>query len=510
MVETVQERENITKEIHTAVRHGAVYGLGTILAKALGFLMVPVYTHYLSPVDFGVLEILDLSMTLFGMFLNMGMTAALLRCYAAAASEEEKRTTVSTAFIFVTATGVITLLLGLGSIRAVSTLIFGPSIPPKYLLLSFVSFILGYICNLPRIYLRAREASGSYVTIDTLSIVVVLALNIVFIVVLQIGLIGILLSSLISVILQVVLLSAWTLREVGFRFSRRLLEQMVRFGLPLIFSNMALFTLNFSDRFFLQHLRSLDVVGIYAVGYKFGFMVNYLLVQPFLVMWQSRMYIIYTKADHAKIFGQIFTLYSMVLTYAGLALALLSPEIVRFMVDPKFSASKDVIPIVAGAYVIWGVGYYVQVGMFLTNRTSVIGAISVAAAGLNLALNYLLIGHYGMLGAAWATLFSFLAIAVANYRFSQRFLPLPLGMRRVAVAMCLGLSLYLVSRWWSPASIAIALLIKILFLCAFPLILWKARILSPAEIGTLASTRDSVAGGVSRLLGRRSQSAVSL
>src|SRR6185312_16264168 len=116
----------------------------------------------------------------------------------------------------------------------------------------------------------------AFVMVDTGSLVLLLVLNVIFIAVLKIGLLGILLSSLLVAALQVVLLSAWMLRKVGIAFRAPLLRQMLAFGAPLMFSNLAVFALNFSDRFFLQHLRSLEVVGVYAVGYKFGYMLNYL------------------------------------------------------------------------------------------------------------------------------------------------------------------------------------------------------------------------------------------
>ena len=510
MVEAIREREAVAKEIQTAVRHTAVYGLGGVLAKAVGFLMLPFYTHYLTPADYGILEILDLSMSLLGMFLNMGMTAALLRCHAAAQTLEEKQKAVGTAFLFVMVTGVVTFFLALGLVRPASALLFGPQVPSKYLLVSFASFILSYIANLPRTYLRALEASVAFVAVEMSGLVMILALNIYFIAFLKTGLIGILLSSVIVFSFQTVLLSVWTLRRVGMGFSANLLRQMVGFGLPLIFSNLALFTLNFADRFFLQHLRSLEVVGIYAVGYKFGFMMNYLMVQPFYAMWQSRMYVIHTQPDHPKVFSQMFVLYSLVLIYAGLALSILSPEIVSVMVSSKFSASQDVIPIVAFAYVFYGISYYTQLGMFLTNNTHMVGMVSAAAAVLNLGLNYVLILHYGMLGAAWATLLSFLAIAIGSYWFSQRVFPLALGIGRVAQAIALGTALYLISRWWTPESWAFALLLKGALLAVFPVVLWKARILSPAETVTLLSTRDLALTKVSRLLGMVSRQVVSL
>ena len=509
-MESVQEQHTITKEIHTAVRHSAVYGLGNILTKVLGFLMLPFYTHYLNPADYGVLEILDLSMSLLGMFLNMGMTAAVLRIYGGAKSDEERNKTVSTAFWFVTGTGIVALLSGLALVHPVSAMLFGPAVPSKYLLLAFSAFILGYVGNLPRTYLRALEASGTVVLLDTLGILLLLTLNVFFIAVLKVGLMGILLSSLIVAGLSLVVLSAWALYKVGLGFSSSLLKQMLAFGLPLVFSNMSLFALNFSDRFFLQHLQSLDAVGVYAVGYKFGYMLNYMLVQPFLVMWQSRMFVIHARPDHGKIFGQFFMLYSVLLIYAGLGLAVLSPEIVRLMVvNPSFAASREVIPVVSLAYIFYGLSFYAQVGMFVTNRTKLIGIVGTICAVLNLALNYFLILRFGMLGAAWATMLSFLALAVGTYWLSNRVYPLPLAVGRVGITLMLAVMFYLFSRF-SSGSLAVALLVKALLLAAFPLLVWEARILSPEEISTILAGRDSALASVSRMFGGSSGKPASL
>ena len=192
MAEALVERESVAREVRTAARHSAVYGLGGMAIKAISFLMLPVYTHYLSPLDYGVLEILDLSMSLLGMFLNMGMTAALLRFYGAARSPEEKNKVVSTALIFVTGTGILMFALALGLVRPVSALLFGPGVPSSYLLLSFSSFVLGYISELPRGYVIALEASGTFVAMDTVSLLAMLTLNVVFVVVLKMGVAGIL------------------------------------------------------------------------------------------------------------------------------------------------------------------------------------------------------------------------------------------------------------------------------------------------------------------------------
>lgn len=213
------------------------------------------------------------------------------------------------------------------------------------------------------------------------------------------------------------------------------------------------------------------------------------------------MYVIHEQPQHEKIFSQIFVLYALVLTYAALALWMFSPEIVRVMAGPRFLEAQAVIPLVALSYVFCGIGHYVQLGMFLANRTRLIGFVSVVAGILNLGLNYTLISRYGMVGAAWATLLRFVAIAVGSYCFSQSVFPLRLGVGRVLTGVLLSVCVYLVGQRGVPGWPWGTLAIKGLLLASFPILLWKLRILSAAEIGTVASLKDRTFARFSSLAG---------
>ena len=491
--------KTVIQEIQTAVRHSFVYGFGSVLGRAIGFLMLPIFTRYLSPHDYGILEILSLSTSLLGMFLNMGMTAALLRFYAAANSPQEKREVVSTAFLSVIVTGLLTLLLALAVCRPASNLLFGSGVPTSYLYLSIFSFVLGYIYTIPAAFLRAKEASSTLMIIGNVCGIVVLVSSVYFVVVLKLGIVGALLGPVICNLLVVLYLAVKIFGEVGLRFNWARLREMMSFGPPLVFSNLALFTLHFSDRFFLQRFQSLDAVGVYSVGYKFPFMLNFLLIQPFFMMWQARMYLIEKRPDHAKIFSQIFVLFSLVLVGAALSMSLFSREIIEVMAGPKFSAAHQVIPIVALAYVFCGIGIYVQTGLYLTSRTMLIGIVSAIAAVANLGLNYFLIRYVGMLGAAWATVLGFAAIAAGSYYCAQLVKPIPLGLGRVCKALVIALLLYGISTRLTAQSWEIALPAKVLLLASFPPLLWITRTFSPGDMAFFASARDSASMGAMRI-----------
>jgi O-antigen/teichoic acid export membrane protein len=267
---------------------------------------------------------------------------------------------------------------------------------------------------------------------------------------------------------------------------------MLRFGAPLIFANSGLFVLHFSDRFFLQHLRSLEAVGIYALGYKFGYMLNFLVVQPFFVMWQARMYHIHAHPDHRDIFKRIFALYSVGLIYAGLAMSLFSSEMITVMAEAKYAASQDVIPVVVLSYVFYGISYYGQLGMLLTDHTRTIGIIGAVLAAVNLGLNYVLVLKFGMMGAAFATALSFALLAGISYWQSLRVFDLRLGMSRMAVPMALAITLYVACRLWLSSSFGVAVPVKLAVLAVFPLIVWKSGMLPAGAAAILVSAKDRV------------------
>src|SRR5207302_1879904 len=123
------------------------------------------------------------------------------------------------------------------------------------------------------------------------------------------------------------------------------------------------------------------------------------------------------------------------------------------------------------------------------------------AVVVNLFLNYTLINAWGMLGAAWATLVSFLGIACASFWFSQRVLPLPLHGRRVACGVVIAVGLYLLSNYWRPGPIVAVLLFKACLLAAYPVLLWKGRILSGDEISTVTEAKDHFMARFSRRRG---------
>ncbi|HXF59239.1 MAG TPA: polysaccharide biosynthesis C-terminal domain-containing protein, partial [Candidatus Saccharimonadales bacterium] len=288
------------------------------------------------------------------------------------------------------------------------------------------------------------------------------------------GVMGFLLSSLITNLLASVALLIHTLATTGFSVSIPKTRQMLAFGAPFVLTGIGAFILNFADRYFLNLYAGLSEVGIYALGYKFGFMLNMLAVAPFLQMWEAQMFVIEKEPKAGLVYARLFEYFAALLLLAVLAVSIFIQDIIHVVASPEYHAAARIVPIVALAYVLNGWAQYFRLGMLLTRKTKVIAVIMTGTGILTLILYVVLIRAHHAIGAAMATLLSFAFMMVWTYIESQRLYPVPYDLRRIGTvtglaALCYGTA-WGIGEVFNPSSPQ-GLLLRLLALLAYPLAL---------------------------------------
>lgn len=454
-------------ELKKLLKHFSIYGLGNILSKVVGFLLIPFYTHYLHPADYGRLELLDLSISFMGLVLGAFATAPLIRFYYHFEEERKKRRVFSTALLSAAIAALPLTLAGIHFARPLSVLLLRSPSYPLYIDVVALSFFLTSVGTVAWEYLIARQRATLIVSLRSALLVLALSLNIYFVAFARLGVLGVLFSSLLSSLAGLCIIVPLTLREVGIGFDFGILKNCGAFGFPLIFSSLGAFALNFSDRFFLQYYSTTAVVGTYALGYKFGFMVSFLIIQPFVLIWASEIYLIDKRPDGKAVFSRIANYFCLALVIAALPLAVFSRELIALVAAPAFQAASTVIPVVALAYVFYGMSSYLTAGMYIAKKTPYIGAIGILGGAVDIVLNFVLIPRFAAMGAAWATLVSCAVMAGLSYVFSQRVYPVPFRLGKLAVPMLLGTATYLVSVSLGASLLWVSVLWKSLCLAGF-------------------------------------------
>jgi O-antigen/teichoic acid export membrane protein len=463
-------------------RHSLVYGAGTLIGRAVGFLMVPFYTHFLSPADYGVLELLDLTTFFLSTVVGLGLSGAIVRFFYDFQDEGQRHEVVSTAVLFGIAVlgGAYLILQPLCPV--LSNSLFDTPVYSSYFHIIFASLCFDTTAELGISYIRAKQQSVVATAFSLARLVASLTLNVYFIVVHGMGVYGILFSSLISSLALAVVLTVITLREVGLGFSRAKLGAMVRYSLPLIPMSLGMFVLNFSDRFFLQHYASLTEVGIYSLGYKFGMASGVLVTSPFLLFWGAYAYEVVERPNGRELVARLQVYFTAVLLASTLAIAMLAEPIVRFMSPPQYWRAAHVIPIVGLGYVLLGLSYFFRVGLQYTKRTKFLGYAVGASALLNLPLNFILIPRFHAMGAAWATLLSFVVLSLVTCQVAQRNFVIPYEYTRLAKLLGAGAIVFGASKLFPVTGLVPSLVIDVACLTALPFLLHGLRFFEDSEL----------------------------
>lgn len=466
-------------------KHTLIYGSGVIVSKAIGFLLIPLYTRCLMPKDYGVVELLDTTTYFVGVLISMGISAAIFRYYYTYDTPKEKNSVISSAFVMVGIMNIaITVPLLLCS-RFVSSAILGSPSFFYFVILSLISNAFDIQNGVVMSYMQVQKKSTLYTFISLCRLFIALVLNVVFIVNFKMGVHGILLSALISAGLSFLCLFVYTARKVGFSFSKTVSINMVHYSLPLVPDTIFMLILHFADRYFLKMYVPLEVIGIYSLGYKFGFIIQFLITGPFNRAWGPYRFELYKNNKAGKFYPRILTYYCLGAVTFCLILSIFIRDILKLLVGPAFQAAYKVVPIVSLAYVFLGLSYILESGIFIKKNTYPKAIATGISSIVCIAANLALIPYLGMLGSAWATLISFVVLAGLVHIFASRELPLRYEWPRVIKIFFCGTVTYSISRFISSENILILLLLKSITIAIFFAMLYIFNFFNKEELKKL-------------------------
>jgi len=488
---------SITSEAKVLTRHSLIYGLAPVLSGIVSFIMLPIYTRNLTPADYGVLELISITTTLLSFIVGVGIQAAVSRFYFDFQELSERRRVVSTAYIGYGSITLIFVAALLPFSHVLAKIILGSADMGLLFVVALFSLAFDIILQIGLSFLRVEQKSLLVTSMTIARTILALSLNIYFVVIAHKGVIGILLSTLITSSVFTILLGSYTLKQCGTRVNFPLLGKMIKFGLPLMPSDISAYLVHASAGYFLKSYADMSMTGLYSLGYKIGSMVNQFLTSPFMQIWGPRRYENFEDGDSEKIYARIFTYFVALNLFAGLGISLFSKEVIQIIADEAYWSAYKVVPIVSLAYVVFSFNYHFNVGIIMKKATKYIAYVNISNGILNLALNFIFIRKYSIWGAAGATLFCFIYKNALMYYFSNRLHKVHVEWRRLSTLFGVSILCYFLGMTAASDSLWVAIAVKSAACLAFPLLLYAFRFFTIEEIrkaGELLRLRRSSVG----------------
>lgn len=392
------------------LQDSSLYLLGNAAGRVVGFLAIPFYSRFLSPAQYGLIELVELStQTIAIAFGLQAVGAALGRLFYDQHTLQDEQAVVSTSLIVTAVLSAVVLIMAVAGADTLSQLVFHTSEWTSLLRAAFIAMFFGNMIEVVLVYERIQNRARFFLGYTLFTLTSTLLLNILFIGVLGAGVWGFVSSKLIVTALGCIYLLFRVRRSVGFHWRSLYVPQLLKFGAPLVLSSLSYFAIHFSDRFFLSSAVSLDELGRYALAYRFAILVSALVGDSFSKSWNVTLYRYVERSDWREQFAQIASYFSYILFATGLAIALFSPELLRIMVPKAYFPPPLLLPIVILSYLAREIGDFFRTLLLINKRSMAVGNIAAFGALLNLAANLVLIPTYGIYGAAVATLITWSA-----------------------------------------------------------------------------------------------------
>jgi len=429
--------------LQRVLQHSTLYAIGNIAGRVVAFLAIPFYSRFLSPAQYGLIELIELStQTVAIAFGLQAIGTAMTRIFHDQASPEAERNVVSTALIGTAMLSACITVVSVGGAGAISRAVFHTGTWTTLLQAAFIAMFFASMIEVALVYERMRDNARFYLTYSLVTLALNLGLNILFIGALDAGVWGFVSSKLVVSVGGASFL-AWRLRrDVGWNWNSVYVPEFVRFGAPLIVSGLSYFAIHFSDRFFLTSAVTLAELGRYALAYRFALMVNSLVGDSFAKSWNVSLYRHTSESGWREQFARVAAYFTFVVATTGFAVAMFGPELLRVMVPKSFFPSALLLPILVLAYVVRDIADFFRSLLLINKRSVWVGKIALAAAVLNLLCNALLIPAYGTYGAAWATLLTWSAYLVVCWIVADREHRLPIRVLPYGRLLILMIAVY--------------------------------------------------------------------
>jgi len=405
------------------LKRTAVYTLSGMFAALVNFLLLPIFTKYLSRYDYGVIEtILAIVGFLTGLFL-LGSTTMLAKEYFT--YDKQKRAEFISHILGVIATSTVIFCLIFVIFRKQLASIV--HIDSSLVLIGILVASMSSITTVVLVIFQLEKKAKNYAVFINLKKLVEIGIALLLVVVFGLTwhgtVYGLLISTAIFLCVAFICLRR---RDVKLSFPRRKYLGLLLLGAPLAIAHMSAWTNEMVGKLMINSILNVESTGLYSVGYRFGMLI--MMVE--VALSRAWLPFFYENIRRDDVLSREKIVKATYICMIGLVLLTLvvgcfSKYLLYMMVDPKFYAAAGFILLISIAYCFDGIwklflGYLVH-----NNRTQYYTYIIVASAVLNVVLNYILLHKIGLMGAAWATCASFAFGAFVTMAIAVKVHPMP-------------------------------------------------------------------------------------
>jgi O-antigen/teichoic acid export membrane protein len=447
---------------NSIIGHISNYTIGNLIVKVSGFLLIPMYSVYLSTGDYGIIN----SMTLFGnvlfIIITLSLDRAIYRIYFDYTDENNKKIFLGTITISMIAISTMFVLIMFVLNKQVSLIFRSIPFYPYYAISITTTYVM-ILYTIAKIFLQVTEQSKKFITLSITYFTLDLVFTIIFVAIFKKGAVGKLYATLVASVILIPVTVKIVWNNILLKYKWQMFTSAVKYSLPVIPTLLSAWILNLSDRIFIERYYSLEEVGIYSMGYKLADIIL-LISTGFFTAYSPLFFktaIKISDSDKKNILIPINNQFILLLIILSFSALLIGKDVVTIILHPKYYESYIIFRLI-------NIGYLFHIAFSLVNssfaqekKMITMMIINLGLAGINISLNFILIPKYGMYGAAYATIISYALFGIVKYFFARQYYFIVWQWRIIIKYVVIVSFGYVIGEYLSGDILIISLLIKL-------------------------------------------------
>lgn len=428
------------------VRGSTNYGLGGMLPQVISFLLVPVYTRFLTPGDYGVADVVGALGAVLVVLFRFGITGAVIRFFFDHREGGALSRYISTVAWFLVAwTASAAALLTLAGPFVFEHIAPGVAFLP-FGLLGVWTAALGVLPDLQRRLLQAMERSKDHLWLTLLEFLITVSFTLIFVVGMKLGVLGVLAAPFVASVVMTAVSVGFLRRYWRRVVDRAMLSESFRYGAPMLPHHLSTWVMGLANRLFLNGLTTTEAVGLFGIASRFSSPLNVIL-SALSAAWVPAYFALRKEGtEHGREeSGRLVEQLAVVIVAGSLGLALFGRDLIPLLTPAIYHEARGLVPVLALSGLLRGFYLLVVAEIFFSKRTWWVTFSTAVGAAVNVGGNLLLVPLWGALGSAWtmvasnALVLAIVTVASAGLHRSAARMKVVLGMVGIgALAVLLG------------------------------------------------------------------------
>ena len=431
--------QNVETELKNVSKNTFIYGMGNVAVKSVTFLFIPLYTHYLSVFEVGIIVLLELLEVLYIAIAPLGIFGALWRFFNPEKKAGREKEFISSNILFIFAVNAVFCTILFFCASFISEVYLSASNLTGLVRVHVIVLFMGVSRTVLYTLFRIYEQAFRFITFVFIDFSLLILISLYFVIGLDLGLRGVIYAKVITGSLVLIFVLFYFVKQFGLHYVHKYVVRSLRFGFPLMFNGISLLVLSTSDRFFIKEMISVEASGIYGISYKFGMILNMVFVMPLVQSWLPVLFRLENAPEQKVTYQKIALYYVQIGSLLMLAIVVASKYLLKITTIEEYHYGIIIVPWIAFSYLLFGLQNIFKAGALIHNQTIKMTQYGLLTAGLNIILNMAMIPTLGILGAAIATTLSYFVLMVLILRLSHKYLHINWLWRKMIPVILLGM-----------------------------------------------------------------------